>query len=184
MNTVRCGTEDAPVRPVATGLCMSLVCMLFVVMSTISFNASAKVPVGVEAPDFTLDALSGSKVRLQDLRGRVVMINFWASWCAPCRLEMPHLVRLHEKYRSAGFTLLGVNIDEDRKVGAAMAERVGVKFPVLFDTDKKVTRLYDMGAMPATLIVDRKGRVRFAHLGYEAGVEALYEKHIREILKD
>jgi alkyl hydroperoxide reductase subunit AhpC len=61
---------------------------------------------------------------------------------------------------------------------------MGIKFPVLFDTDKKVTRLYDMGAMPATLIVDRKGRVRFSHLGYESGVEGIYEKNVRDLLKD
>ncbi len=150
----------------------------------LSLGAVAKVPVGVDAPDFTLDTLSGQKLRLQDQRGRIVMINFWASWCAPCRQEMPHLIRLHEKYRAAGFTLLGVNIDEDRKVAAAMAERIGVKFPVLLDTDKKVTGQYDMGAMPATLILDRKGRVRFVHLGYEAGLEATYEKYVKDLLKE
>lgn len=150
----------------------------------LSLGAVAKIPVGAEAPDFALDTLSGSKLRLQDQRGRIVMINFWASWCAPCRLEMPHLIRLHDKYHAAGFTLLGVNIDDDRKVAAAMAERIGVKFPVLLDTGKKVTGTYDMGAMPATLILDRKGRVRFVHLGYEAGLEATYEKQVKDLLKE
>ena len=182
MHTIR--RSAASVWPLATEFGRSLIRATLLAMLIVSFSVAAKVPVGVEAPDFTLDALSGGKVRLQDLRGRVVMINFWATWCAPCRLEMPHLVRLQEKYRSAGFILLGVNIDDDRKVGAATAERMGIKFPVVFDTDKKVTRLYDMGAMPATLIVDRKGRVRFSHLGYESGVEAIYEKNVRDLLKD
>ena len=119
MHTIR--RSAASVWPLATEFGRRLIRATLLAMSIISFSVAAKVPVGVEAPDFTLDALSGGKVRLQDLRGRVVMINFWATWCAPCRLEMPHLVRLQEKYRSAGFILLGVNIDDDRKVGAATA---------------------------------------------------------------
>ncbi len=158
--------------------------LLLIGIALLSSVALAKVPVGAEAPDFTLQTLSGTQLRLQEQRGRVVMINFWASWCAPCRQEMPHLIRIHEKYRSAGFVLLGVNIDDDPKVAASMAERIGVKFPVLLDTEKKVTRLYDMGAMPATLILDRKGRVRFSHLGYQNGLEAAYEQHVKDLLKE
>jgi thiol-disulfide isomerase/thioredoxin len=113
-----------------------------------------------------------------------VLVNFWATWCGPCRQEMPHLNRLYEKYRGAGFQLLGVNIDEDARVATDLAAKLGLKFPVLLDTEKKVSRLYDMSAMPATVLIDRDGRVRFLHRGYRDGVESTYEQQIRELLKE
>jgi thiol-disulfide isomerase/thioredoxin len=113
-----------------------------------------------------------------------VLVNFWASWCGPCKQEMPHLNRLHDKYRSAGFVLLGVNIDEDAQLGAATAGRWGLKFPVLLDTDKTVVRQYDRGSMPATVLIDRDGRVRHLHRGYKDGVEQVYEQQVRALLKE
>ncbi|AKJ29228.1 TlpA family protein disulfide reductase [Caldimonas brevitalea] len=136
------------------------------------------------APDFTLRTLKGDNLRLQEQRGRVVMINFWATWCGPCREEMPHLNRLYDKYRGSGFTVLAVNVDEDGRNAASMASKLGVKFPVLFDSEKKVSRLYDVKAMPSTLIVDRDGRVRYLHRGYLSGYENTYDEQIRALLKE
>jgi peroxiredoxin len=136
------------------------------------------------APDFTLRSATGPAVRLQEQRGRVVMVNFWATWCGPCRQEMPHLNRLYGKYREAGFTLLGVNIDEDPERAVGLAARLGLQFPVLLDTDKKVSRLYDLSTMPSTVLIDRDGRLRHVHLGYREGVEATYERQVRELLKE
>ena len=87
------------------------------------------------------------------------MVNFWASWCAPCRIEMPHLNKLHDKYRAAGLKLLGVNVDEDATKAVGTASKWGVKFPVLLDADKKVSRLYDLNSMPTTVLIDRDGKV-------------------------
>jgi peroxiredoxin len=135
------------------------------------------------APDFTLRSMDGPNQRLQELRGKVVMINFWATWCGPCRQEMPHLNRLYEKYKSSGFVLLGVNVDDDARNAVDVAAKLGVKFPVLLDTDKKVSRLYDLATMPSTVLVDRDGKVRYFHRGYLAGYEDTYEKQVREMLK-
>lgn len=146
--------------------------------------AQAKVVPSQAAPDFTLRTSNGPNLRLQEQRGRVVMINFWATWCGPCRQEMPHLNRLYGKYREAGFTLLGVNIDDDRNKAIDVSTKLGLQFPVLFDADKKVSRLYDLSIMPSTLLIDRDGRVRFIHLGYRDGYEDTYEKQIRELLKE
>lgn len=157
------------------------------VASLLAAAAGAAVPAvstSATAPDFTLRALEGPNVRLQELRGRVVLVNFWATWCGPCRQEMPHLNRLYEKYRGSGFQLLGVNIDEDPRAATELAAKLGVKFPVLLDTDKKVSRLYDMSAMPATVVIDRDGKVRYLHRGYRDGVEKNYEMQIRELLKE
>jgi peroxiredoxin len=146
--------------------------------------AQASVTVADDAPDFTLRTMDGPNLRLQEQRGRVVMVNFWATWCGPCRQEMPHLNRLYGKYRAAGFTLLGVNIDEDRDKAIALASRLGLQFPVLLDTDKTVSRRYDLSTMPSTLLIDRDGRVRYVHLGYRDGDEHSYERRIRELLKE
>lgn len=136
------------------------------------------------APDFTLKRAEGGNLRLAEQRGQVVLINFWASWCGPCRIEMPHLNKLHDKYKAGGFMVLGVNIDDDPRHGAATAARWGVKFPVLLDAEKTVTRTYDLGAMPSTVLVDRDGRIRFLHRGYRDGLELEYEKQIRELVKE
>lgn len=137
---------------------------------------------GSSAPDFTLKSDAGANLKLSELRGEVVMINFWATWCAPCREEMPLLNQLYEQYRKVGFTLLAVNIDDDPAKARAMARKLGVNFPVLFDTDKRVSKLYDVAAMPSTLLIDRDGRVRYVHRGYVAGVEKKYQSQIRELL--
>jgi peroxiredoxin len=146
--------------------------------------ATAAVTPQTPAPDFTLRNAEGRNLRLQEQRGQVVLVNFWASWCGPCKQEMPHLNRLYDKYRASGFVLLGVNIDDDPRAARNAAARMGLRFPVLLDADKGVSRLYDLGSMPATVLVDRDGRVRFLHRGYREGVEDEYERQIRELVKE
>lgn len=147
-------------------------------------NAHARMPeIGAAAPDFTLRSSTGKNLKLSEYRGQVVMINFWATWCAPCRQEMPHLNRLYEQYRKAGFMLLGVNIDDNPRAAEAMAAHLKIRFPVLYDTGKQVSKRYDVDAMPSTVIVDRDGKVQYIHRGYRSGTEQIYETKVREILK-
>jgi peroxiredoxin len=153
---------------------------LFAFGTTIATSAIAPSSI---APDFTLRTMSGPNMRLAEQRGRVVMINFWATWCGPCRQEMPELAKLYDKYKSSGFVLMGVNVDDDTKNAVALAEKLGVKFPVLLDTDKTVSKAYDLSTMPSTVIIDRDGKVRFVHRGYLTGYEDTYDKQIRELLK-
>ncbi|MFL6663353.1 MAG: TlpA family protein disulfide reductase [Rhizobacter sp.] len=156
--------------------------------AALALAAGAAVPAPVPsapAPDFTLRLLGGGpNLRLQEQRGHVVLVNFWATWCGPCRQEMPHLNRLYEKYRGSGFVLLGVNVDDDVRNAADIAAKLNVRFPVLLDTDKKVSRLYDMSTMPSTVVIDREGKVRYIHRGYRDGYEEAYEKQIRDLLKE
>jgi peroxiredoxin len=142
----------------------------------------AAVP-SANAPDFTLRTTAGGNLRLQEQRGQVVMVNFWATWCGPCKVEMPHLVRLYEKYRASGFQLLGVNIDDDPRNAVASATKLGITFPVLLDGDKRVSKLYDLSTMPTTLIIDRDGKLRHVHRGYREGYEQTYDQQVRELLK-
>jgi peroxiredoxin len=152
-------------------------------LALIAGAAVPAVPLSSAAPDFTLHTMGGPNMRLQEQRGRVVMINFWATWCGPCRQEMPQLSKLYEKYRASGFVLMGVNVDDDARNAEAVAAKLGVPFPVLLDTDKTVSRLYDLSTMPSTVLIDRDGKVRYVHRGYLAGYEDMYDKQIRELLK-
>jgi peroxiredoxin len=145
--------------------------------------AMPAVALSSSAPDFTLRTMGGPNMRLQEQRGRVVMINFWATWCGPCRQEMPQLSKLYDKYRASGFVLMGVNVDDDTRNAVDVAGKLGVTFPVLLDTDKTVSKLYDLSTMPSTVLIDRDGKVRYFHRGYLNGYEETYEKQIRELLK-
>jgi len=145
---------------------------------------AALPPVGKPAPDFAAKSDSGRNVRLSELRGQVVLIKFWASWCSPCRQELPLLSKIYTQYRGAGFALLAVNVDDNRKDAESMLKRLDLKFPTLFDGNKKVAKLYGVDTMPATLVIDRDGRVRYVHRGYYDGYERKYEQQVRELLKE
>jgi peroxiredoxin len=134
------------------------------------------------APDFTLKSASGENIRLSELRGQVVMINFWASWCGPCRQEMPLLDELHARYSPMGFTMLGVNVEEDASKARALLDDLPVDFPILFDSNNEVSRVYDVVAMPSTVLVDRDGNIRYVHRGYKPGDESKYQDMIRAVI--
>ncbi len=139
---------------------------------------------GKPAPDFVLKSSSGENMRLSEYRGDVVMINFWATWCGPCRQEMPLLDDLYSRYQRVGFNLLGINIDDDSRRAMQMIEELEVKFPVLFDESKEVSKLYQVEAMPVTVLVDREGKVRHVHHGYKPGYEDKYLTEIRSLLRE
>jgi peroxiredoxin len=136
------------------------------------------------APSFTLPSRSGDTVSLEKLKGQVVMLNFWASWCGPCRQEMPLLDQMHKRYSALGFTLLGVNVEANTKDAERWLAETPVSFPVLFDKDSRVSKLYDVNAMPSTVFIDRKGNVRYLHRGYKPGDESEYLNQIRALLKE
>ncbi len=152
------------------------------VLATSSLAASDLA--GKPAPDFALKSSTGANLRLSEYRGDVVMINFWATWCGPCRQEMPLLDQLYSRYQRVGFSLLGVNIDDDSSRAMDMIHELGVSFPVLFDARKEVSKLYDVDAMPVTVLVDREGNVRYVHKGYKPGYEEMYLDQIRSLLRE
>jgi peroxiredoxin len=136
------------------------------------------------APDFTLTDANGQSVTLSDLRGQVIMINFWASWCGPCRQEMPLLEQIHQRYEPLGFTLLGVNVEKNPADGQAFLKERPVSFPVLYDPENDISKLYDVVAMPSTVLIDRQGNVRYLHHGYKPGYENDYQDQIRALARE
>jgi len=146
--------------------------------------AAAPAQPPLPAPDFSLAARGGGSVQLSSLRGQVVMINFWATWCGPCRQEMPLLEQLHARYEPLGFTLLGINVEPDSTAATTWLEGVPVTFPILFDTRNEVADQFGVLGMPSSVFVDREGRVRHVHRGYKPGDEAQYADLIRSLVKE
>jgi len=158
---------------------------LGILLSVILVSAmAAAAPASGPAPEFQLEARDGTQMSLADLKGQVVMVNFWATWCGPCRQEMPHLEALYQRYNSLGFTLLGVNVENDPKGAEAWLAETPVSFPILFDSANRVTKLYDVVAMPSTVLVDRSGNIRYLHHGYKPGYENEYQNQIRELIRE
>jgi thiol-disulfide isomerase/thioredoxin len=158
----------------------SLLITATLVVSQWSFAANVEGP----APDFTLKTNSGENYRLSEHRGEVLLINFWASWCGPCRQEMPLLEEIHQKYSKLGFSVLGVNVDEDSAMADKILNDIPVNFPILYDQSSDISKLYNVDAMPTTVMVDRNGNMRVLHRGYKPGYEDLYIKDIKKLVRE
>ena len=154
--------------------------LFFLFCLLLSVAANAATP----APGFTLKSMDGANIKLGEQAGNVVMINFWASWCGPCRQEMPLLNDLHNKYEALGFTVLGVNVEEDNSKAIEFISDTPVDFPILFDSANEVSRMYQVIAMPTTVLVDRDGNVRYIHKGYKPGDEDKYRSMVRKLVRE
>ncbi len=146
--------------------------------------AAPSLALGQAAPDFTLRSADGVNRRLAEQVGRVVLVNFWATWCGPCKLELPHLHALHVRHQHTGLVVWGLSVDQQPEAATAMAKRLGLGFPILLDTDKAVAARYALDSMPGTVLVDRSGRARHLHRGYRDGMETTYEQQVRSLLRE
>jgi peroxiredoxin len=125
-------------------------------------DASAPAPTATSrppAPDFALETLAEETVRLSDFKGRVVLVNFWASWCPPCRDEMPALEAYYQDHKDEGLVILGVNVKDSKGAITAFLEEHTVSFPIVLDRDAKTAGMYDITGLPTTVFVDREGMV-------------------------
>jgi len=148
-----------------------------------SLPAMAGDPTG-PAPQFTLNAKGGSTLSLAQYKGQVVMLNFWASWCGPCRQEMPLLENIYKQYKKSGFTLIGVNVEPDSNAADKWLQATPVTFPVIYDKDSTVSKAYTVSGMPSTVFIDRKGNIRVLHRGYKPGDENEYLDTIRKLIRE
>lgn len=138
---------------------------------------------GFSAPDFTLDLLGGGQVTLSDLRGQAVMINLWASWCPPCREEMPAIQNVYEDYKDQGLVVLAVNTtnQDSEEAAAAFVGEFGLTFPVPLDKTGAVSNRYQLRGLPSTYFVDREGVIRSVVIGGPMS-ESLIRSKAQEIL--
>jgi cytochrome c biogenesis protein CcmG/thiol:disulfide interchange protein DsbE len=139
--------------------------------------------IGAPAPGFKLKRLDpeGGTLKLSDLKGKAVVLNFWATWCGPCKLEMPLLIRLQKKYGPQGLRIVGIEMDEtDGKAAAAFAREIGTNYPIAIGTEA-IAKLYGgIDGLPATFFVDRSGKIAAHTLGGRS--EDAIESDIRSIL--
>ena len=144
-------------------------------------------PVGEHppAPDFTLTTLSGASLSLAELRGKVVLLNFWATWCVPCRKEMPAIEALYQRYKDRGLEVLAISLD---KVSAAVVEafvhEMGVTYRVALDPSWATARTYAVRAVPATFLIDRAGNVVLRELGERDWMEEAKQQKVEELLQE
>jgi peroxiredoxin len=138
-----------------------------------------------QAPDFSLRNLDNQEVTLSELKGSVVLVNFWATWCGPCQVEMPHLQRLYDELKDEGLVVLAISVDEARTASRVKPhiKSKGFTFPVLLDTSTEVVSQYNpQKTLPYSVLVDRNGVIQWRHNGYSPGDEAKLGAKIRELI--
>ncbi len=182
MDSFRISLGARPTRTLRT--CLRTAAAILLAGSILGTTAARADLVDSTAPDFVLKSLGGTNLRLSEYLGEVVMLNFWASWCGSCRQEMPELDRLYATYRSAGFIVLGINVDDDAARAVDIARALNVSYPVVLDPRKSVAPKYRLGELPMSVLIDRSGIVRFVHSDYQAGKEQPYVAELRRLLNE
>jgi peroxiredoxin len=182
---VSCSTSICRSRAAVLSAALALVTPACATQATDGVSASPRVGTRSAAPDFALRDLAGQTVRLSDHRGKVVLVNFWATWCVPCAAELPHLERLYAKYRDQGFIVLGISMDgpETSANVDPHARRHGLSFPVLLDEETRVVGTYNpKRTAPFTVLIGRDGAVAKTRQGYHAGDELGVEADIQALI--
>ena len=152
--------------------------MLFIV----PFSAHA-VELGAPAPGFSLVDLDGNGVALEQFRGKVVFLDFWAPWCMPCRDELPELEKLYERYRKDGLVVIGISVETSEAGIRKFMRKVPVTFPVLIDKQGQADHAYGFTGLPAGFLIGRDGAIRYRHTGFGKEDLAEYEQNILKLLK-
>jgi len=132
--------------------------------TTLDFGDGRVNLAGTEASDFTLKDLDGKEVALKELRGTVVLLDFWASWCGPCRMELPHIEKLHREFKDKGLVVLGVN-NEPPETARAFVKKKEYTFPTLVDADRGVANRYQVTGIPAVFVIDKDGKIVAHYVG-------------------
>ncbi len=157
--------------------------LLLVLIFTVSSHAWA-LGSGTRAPAIGLKHRGGKLLNLEELRGKVVLVDFWASWCAPCKEELPVLEKLHNQYKAKGLVIVGINIDNDAANMEDFLRRQKLSFTIVPDSKREVAARYEPAKMPSSYLIDKKGIVRHVHAGFKKGDAASIEAEIKALLAE
>jgi thiol-disulfide isomerase/thioredoxin len=142
--------------------------------------------IGKDAPDFTGYSASGDTIKLSDYKGKVLVLDFWASWCKPCKEEFPFLIELYNKYPNKDFSVLTVNLDDESSKIIKFLSHVSdeVPFKIVFDKESKLPTLYNVDAMPSSFIIDKKGVIRYLNIGFKSDDKSKITNEIEKYLNN
>jgi thiol-disulfide isomerase/thioredoxin len=140
----------------------------------------------VKAPDFKGNTSEGKGIKLSDYAGKVVLIDFWASWCPPCREEMPELIKFYKTHNDSNFKLIAINIDKDKANMQQFLDKLFPKpgFPIIVDNEQQIPILFDIESMPTTIFIDKKGNIRFRHDGFKKSYIDDFNVELAQLLKE
>jgi peroxiredoxin len=148
-------------------------------------SGGQQATVGSIAPDFELRDLSGKPYRLSTMKGKVIVLEFWATWCPPCKSSVPEFKRLYEKFRNRDFVLMALNVDEGENVPETLknfGKENGINYPVLHDINN-VAGTYNVMSIPSTFVIDKEGNISYFHMGYTEDMFEALSKEVEELLK-
>jgi cytochrome c biogenesis protein CcmG/thiol:disulfide interchange protein DsbE len=152
--------------------------LIFILFAVFTFGCS-KTAQAEKAPNFTLKDLQGKDISLSDFKGKVVLLDFWATWCPPCRKEIPHLVELSQQYEKDGLVVIGLSLDDSKDPVGSFAKQNQINYPVVMANDKVCAAYGGVSAIPTLFLIDRKGDISQKHVGYTD--KAVLEKEIKAL---
>lgn len=151
-------------------------------------RADGLTPVAEASPapmsQTALPSLEGGELSLDDLKGQVVLVDFWASWCGPCRESFPWMNSVQQRYGDDGLVIVGVNLDQESSAARAFLQQVPANFTIVFDSAARLPEAYGLMGMPSSYLLDRQGRIRATHTGFHSGRVDEYEANIAALLAE
>lgn len=175
---------DRPRRGFRGGRALALMLVIFFSsLLVLSCSPGKKTENGGLAPDFVLPSLDGKEVRLSSYRGKVVILDFWATWCPPCRVELPHFIELYEEFQDDGLEIIGISLDRtsSREV-ASFVKDWKIPYIIVMGTPDVVSSYGGIRGIPTTFVIDRSGKVYRKYVGYRK--KEVFERDVRELLKE
>lgn len=160
---------------------LSILLMAFLIFSTDSYA----IEEGDECPAISGITFKGEEIDLSNYEGKVILVDFWASWCGPCRIAMPFMAEMYEKYKDNSFVVIAINLDKKKKNAEHYLKKLDSKinFPIIWDKEAKYPEIFQIEAMPTSFLIDREGKIHYIHSGFTGADKEEYEEKIKSLIE-